>query len=138
VLDIIGARFEHSSRKSFTRIVHEAKVQITAFRKETKTSHLRPYKIIEAQAVDEGYYEIRTHFCNWTLRAVYEDVLDLNTFTGDALFHLSGYISAQNYRYWISINQRQSSEDPDHDQKFGVWCAITATRIVGPMLYIDW
>jgi hypothetical protein len=29
---------------------------------------------------------------------------------------------------------RQTFEVPLHDQKIGMWCAITATQIVGPIL----
>jgi hypothetical protein len=36
--------------------------------------------------------------------------------------------------YWSSINPRQTFEVPLHDQKIGVWCAITASRIVGPIV----
>jgi hypothetical protein len=56
-------------------------------------------------------------------------------FTDEAWFHLSGYINAQNNRYWSSINPRQTFEVPLHDQKIGVWCAITASRIVGPVFF---
>jgi hypothetical protein len=38
-----------------------------------------------------------------------------------------GSINAQNNRYWSSIIQRQTFEVPLHDQKIGVWCAITAS-----------
>jgi hypothetical protein len=37
--------------------------------------------------------------------------------------------------YWSSINQRQTFEVPLHDQKIGVWCARTASRIVGPLFF---
>jgi hypothetical protein len=71
------------------------------------------------------------------LRAVYDGVLDpkLTFFTDEAWFHLSGYINAQNNRYWSSINPRQTFEVPLHDQNIGVWCAITLSRIVGPIFF---
>jgi hypothetical protein len=74
----------------------------------------------------------RTLFCDWFLQAVHDGVLDpkLTFFTDQAWFHLSGYINAQNNRYWSSINPRQT-----FDQKIGVWCAITASRIVGPIFF---
>jgi hypothetical protein len=45
---------------------------------------------------------------------------NLTFFTDEAWFHLSGYINAQNNRYWSSINPRQTFEMPIHDQKIGV------------------
>jgi hypothetical protein len=59
----------------------------------------------------------------------------LTFFTDEAWFHLSGYISAQNSKYWRSINPKQTFEVPLHDQKIGVWCAITASRIAGPIFF---
>jgi hypothetical protein len=63
---------------------------------------------------------MREHiFVNRFLQAVYEGVLDkkLTSFTNEACFHLSGRISAENNRYWSSINLRQNSDMPLHNQK---------------------
>jgi hypothetical protein len=48
------------------------------------------------------------------LQAIYDGVLDpkLTFFTDEAWFHLSGYINAQNNRYWGSINPKQTFEMP--------------------------
>jgi hypothetical protein len=71
------------------------------------------------------------------LQAVHDSVLDqkLTFFTDEAWFHLNGYINAQNKRYWSSINPKQTFDVPLHDQKICVWCAITASRIVGPIFF---
>jgi hypothetical protein len=71
------------------------------------------------------------------LQAVHNGVLDpkLSFFTVEAWFHLSGYINAQNNRYWSSINSKQTFEVSLHDQKIGVWSAITASRIVRPIFF---
>jgi hypothetical protein len=62
------------------------------------------------QVIEEGDYERRAHFCNWFLHAVHNSVLDakLTFFTDEVWFHLSGYISAENNRYWNSINLKQT------------------------------
>jgi hypothetical protein len=69
------------------------------------------------QVIAEGDYERRTRFCNWLLREVHDGVyeLTLTVITDETWFHLSGYISAQNKRYWSSINLRQTFEVPLHD-----------------------
>jgi hypothetical protein len=71
------------------------------------------------------------------LQAVHDGVLDpkLTFFTDEAWFHLSGYINAQNNRYWSNINPSQTFEVPFHDQNIDVWCAITASRIVEPIFF---
>jgi hypothetical protein len=108
----------------------------TAWR-ATKNLHLRPYKITQVQVIEECNYGRRKHFCNWFLQAVHNSVLEpkLTFYTDEAWFHLSGYINAQNNRYWSSINLKQTFEMPLQDQKIGVWCAITASQIVGPVFF---
>jgi hypothetical protein len=61
--------------------------------------------------------------------------LKLTFFTHKAWFHLSGHISAQNSRYWDNVTLRQTFEVLLHDMKIGVWCAITATLVGGPIFY---
>jgi hypothetical protein len=136
-LDEIGARLEHSPRKSLVRLAQQAQVSKTTAWRATKNLHLRPYEIAQVQVIEEGDYGRRTNFCNWFLQTVHDGVLDpkLTFFTVEAWFHLSGYINAQNNRYWSSINPRQTFEVPLHDQKVGVWCAITASRIEGPIFF---
>jgi hypothetical protein len=103
-------------------------LKTTAWR-ATKNLHLQPYKITQVQVTEECDYGRRTHFCNWCLQAVHDGVLDpkLTFFADEAWFHLSGYIIAQNNWYWSSINPKQTFEVLLHDQKIGVWCAITAS-----------
>jgi hypothetical protein len=135
-LDETGARLEHSPRKSLARLAQQAQVSKTAWR-ATKNLHLQPYKITQVHVTEEGDYGRRTHFCNWFLQAVHDSVLDpkFTFFTVEAWFHLSGYINAQNNRYWSSINPRQTFKVALHDQKIGVWCAITASRNVGTIFF---
>jgi hypothetical protein len=137
MLDEIGARLKHSPRKFLARLSQQAQVLKTAAWRATKNLHLRPYEITQVQVTEECDYGRRTHICNWFLQAVHDGVLDpkLTFFTDEAWFHQSGYNDAQNNRYRSSINPRQTFEVPLHDQKIGVWCAITASRTVGPIFF---
>jgi len=56
-------------------------------------------------------------------------VLDQVFFTDEAWFHLSGYVSSQNYRTWRTKNAHNYTETPLHPQKIGVCCAISRRRI---------
>jgi hypothetical protein len=71
---------------------------------------------------------MREHILQLVLCAVHDSVLDpkLTFFAHETSFHLSGCISGQNSSYWTSINLRQTSEVPLHDQVTGMWWAITA------------
>jgi hypothetical protein len=124
---------EHLACSYLAQLAQDVQVLRTTAWKTTKTLHLYLCKIRQVQAIEEGNYKRWTHFCNWFLQLVHDSLLDLkHTFFSDEVwFHLSRYISAQNNRYWSSINLRQTFEVPLHDQKIGVWCAITAIWIVG-------
>jgi hypothetical protein len=88
--------------------------------------------VTHIQVTEKGNCEKTIYFCTWLLQAIHDGALDpqLTFFIHKAWFQLSGYINTQNNRYWSSINPRQTSDTP-HDQKIGVWCAITVTQIAG-------
>jgi hypothetical protein len=66
-----------------------------------------------------------------------EGHLDLLMFfmTDEAWFHLLGYVNSQNSRYWGTKNPHELHKQPLHDQKIGVWCSVSATRIIGPIFF---
>jgi hypothetical protein len=56
-------------------------------------------------------------------------------FPDEAWFHLHGIINTQNNCYWSSQNPHLTHEVTLHPVKVGVWCAISARKIVGPMFF---
>jgi hypothetical protein len=58
----------------------------------------------------------------------------LTLFSDEAWFHLLGYISTQNNRYWSSKNPHLTHEALLHPVKVGAWCTLSA-RIVGPVFF---
>jgi hypothetical protein len=50
-------------------------------------------------------------------------------------FHLSGHVNLQNTLYWTAENAQFVHEQPVHDQKIGVWCGVSGTRIIGPIFF---
>jgi hypothetical protein len=55
--------------------------------------------------------------------------------TDEAYFHLTGYVNSQNARFWSDENPHAVLHIPLHDIKIGVWCAVSARRIIGPIFY---
>ena len=49
---------------------------------------------------------------------------------------LNGYVSKQNYRYWVRENPRELRMKPLHSQKVTVWCALSKVWIVGPYFFL--
>jgi hypothetical protein len=74
----------------------------------------------------------RVHFCSWFLQPVIEGEIDpqLTFFSDEAWFRLQGYINTQNNRCWNLQNPHLT-----HEVKVGVWCAVSARRIVVPVLF---
>jgi hypothetical protein len=74
----------------------------------------------------------RAHFCVWFPQYVVEAeiALQLTFFSDEEWIHLQGYINMQNNRYWSSQNPRLTYKVLLHPVKVGVWCALSAGRIV--------
>jgi hypothetical protein len=79
----------------------------------------------------------KVHFCSWFLQSVIEDEIDpqLTFFSDEARFHLQGYINTQNNRYWSWQNPHLTREVPLCSAKVSVWCALSARRIVVPLIF---
>jgi hypothetical protein len=56
----------------------------------------------------------------------------LTLFSDETWFYLQGYINTQNNRYW---SPQSGLEIPLHPVKVGVWCAVSARRIVGSVFF---
>jgi hypothetical protein len=103
---VTGARLEHTPRKSLKRLAQETGVSKFSARTATQLLKLRPYKttiiIIIIHALQPRDPASRVNFCNWFLQSVVEGEIDpqLTFFFDETWFHLQGYISTQNNRYW--------------------------------------
>jgi hypothetical protein len=59
----------------------------------------------------------------------------LTFFSIEAWFRLQGYINTQNNRYWSSQNPYLTNEVMLRPVKVGVWCAVSARRIVEAVIF---
>ena len=98
---------------------------------------MRAYRITCVQELKLPDKDKRLQYCRWLLSMVEEGRLDpLLYFMSDkAWFHLSGYVNSQNTHYWSSENPHVIHETSLHDLKIGVWCAVSGTKIVGPIVF---
>jgi hypothetical protein len=97
----IGARLQHTPRKSLKRLAQETGVLKSSAR--TATLKLGTYKTTVAHALQPSDTASRVHFCIWFLQSVVECeiVPQLAFFSDEARFHLQGYINTQNNRTGI-------------------------------------
>jgi len=64
-----------------------------------------------------------------------EDLVNNIWMSDEAHFHVSGFVNKQNFRYWSQANPRALHEKPLHSQKVTVWCAMSASGIIGPYFF---
>ena len=66
--------------------------------------------------------------CVWFndfIRKESDDILDITFFSDEAWFHLGGIVNSQSDRHWSTENSYQFHESPLHQQKIGVWSAMS-------------
>jgi hypothetical protein len=97
----LGARLEHTPRKSLKHLAQETGVSKSSARRETQLLKLRPYKTRVIQILQPCDPASRVHFCNWFLQSVVKNVTNpqLAFFSDEAWFYLQGYINTQNNHY---------------------------------------
>lgn len=139
VISGISDALTRSPRKSLRRLAAHTGLSYGSAWRATKALKLRPYKISVVQELRPADPRLRIDFCQWYLQSIHDGLVDTNFFffTDEAWFHLNGYVNTQNNRYWSSTNPHQFREVPLHDVKVGVWCAISASRVIGPIFFED-
>jgi hypothetical protein len=79
----------------------------------------------------------RIWFCNWMLKNVHDGhiVSQLLFITDKADFQSRGYVNSQSTRIRSDRNPHAVHQIPLRDIKIGVWCAVSARRIISPIFY---
>jgi hypothetical protein len=97
----IGARLEHTPRKSLKHLTEWTGVSKSSARRTTQLLKLRSYKATVPHALQPRDPASKFHFCNQFLQFVVEGEIDpLLTFSsGEGGIHLHGFINKQNNRY---------------------------------------
>jgi hypothetical protein len=128
-----------SPRKSVRKLAQQVHVSTSTVYRILKTKlKYHPYKLSVVPQMKEIDHHSRVNYCTWFqnfLANEGEQILDVTFFTDEAWFHLSGYVNSQNNRLWSNENPHEFHQVPLHDQKVGVWCAISRMRIIGPIFF---
>jgi hypothetical protein len=119
---------------------HRVPSPSTTHRILRKKLKLLPYRVSVVLQLKERDHQSRVDYCTWFQNFPVEEgeeILDVTFFTDEARSHLSEYLNSQNARLWSSENPHEFKEMALHDQKVGVWCAISRMRIIGPIFFND-
>jgi hypothetical protein len=69
----------------------------------------------------------------YSLSSNVRSIRSRQSFLMECWFHLQGYINTQSNHYWSSQNPHLTHEVPLHSLNVGVWCFVSARRIVVPV-----
>lgn len=135
----ISDRMLQSPTKSLRKLGQQTNISVATAHKAVK-QHLclYPYKVTVVHELKPADYVKRINYCEWFLRMIQRhgvEMLDRTFYTDEAWFHLSGQINSQNTRVWSSENPHAVKETELHPEKIGVWCAVSRSRIIGPIFF---
>jgi len=128
-----------SPSKSLHKLVLEEDIGLaTAHKAVREILKIFPYKVTVMQELKPADCEkricYRERFTNF-IQTKTVDILDVTFFTDEAWFHLLGYVNIQNTQLWSSEIPHALHENPLHDQKLGLWVAISIRHIVGLLFF---
>ena len=128
---------EKSPRKSLKRLHQQVRIRKLSFESGRRILRFElkknPYKVQKMHQLRPGDAGNRLTFCRWIkcfLQRNGNSILDKTFFSDEAWFHLSGYVNKQNDRIWSNDNPHLTHEVLLHDQKLGVWVAMSRKRII--------
>jgi len=96
------------------------------------------YSCKKTTVVHKLYYinhEGRVYFVNWLLNGVHAGEINptLIPCNEEVWFHFSGHMNSENKINWSVQNHMLIHEVPLHDDNVDVWCAMSATKVIGPI-----
>jgi hypothetical protein len=137
-MDEILEFFLINPKTSLFRAAQQLRISETSLRRAVrKELKFCSYKIQILEAKQPGDKEKRLEFALETLALIHldENVLSNLWISDEAYFCLSGTVNKQNMRFWGLENPNVVHEQPLHDAKLLVWCAMSEHGIIGPYFF---
>lgn len=127
-----------SPSKSLRRLSAHSQISYGSAQKAMKKLKFRVYHVHSVHELKKPNKEKRFVYCRWFRSFIDNNgigELDRVFFSNEAWFHLSRYVNSQVSRIWSTENPHALHETTLHNQKIGVWCAISRRRIVDPIFF---
>lgn len=92
-------------------------------------------KIQVVQALKPQHFNSQVLFRQQMLNVIGQDGELVHNFwiSDEAIFHLSGYVNKQNFRYWSGNNPHTLHKNPLHSEQVTVWYAMSVQGVVDPV-----
>ena len=137
---VLGEAYALSQGKSIRCAAVELEIsRLSIQRMLRKDIKAFPYKLQTVHKLEEEDNDRRVEMCK-TLLYLYENapsILDNIWFSDEAIFHLSGRVNRHNTRIWGTENPKVIEEKERDSPKHVVWCAISASGIIGPYFFCN-
>ena len=100
---------------------------------------LFPYRIQFKHKLTAEDEKTRVDMCDWFDNKMEEneEMIDNVWFSGDADFHLNGYINSRNNVYWETSPPQEVLQRPLHSSIVTTWCAMNSKTIIVPYWFED-
>ena len=137
-LQNVTNKLDRSPHKSLRRLSQEVGMSLMSTYRAVEKQKFFPYKVSVIHEFKAQDTKKRVIFCRWFQQFIDmngENILNDTFFTDEAWFHLSVYTNTQNSRSWATESPHETFEKPLHDQKIGVWCAVSRSRIIEPIFF---
>ena len=103
-----------------------------------KQSKYHPYKVRRVQTLRPADKPKRLEYCNWLNGILTQhgtELMNKMFYSDEAWVYLTGNSNKQNSRVWAIENPHAYEESLLHEQKIGIWCAMSRQRIIGPVFF---
>lgn len=139
-LEEIRSKVEARPDTSVRKLALQTSIHRSSAHRALKRLKLRAYRAMLVQELLPLDAQKRLEFCSWFQKFLNRhsrtvSAFDYVFFSDEAWFHKTGYINANNYRFWCSENPHIYRETSLHPEKIGVWCALSRKRIIGPIFF---
>ena len=137
---VVKDMFAKSPDKSIRQAVRESGLTYHSVQSILKIElDFRPWKPHYCQALSDEDCDRRLEYgemmTEWLIRC--PELCKKIVWTDEAIFHVGGFVNRHNCHYWAAEDPRIIAEKVHSRPKLTVWCGMTSSKVVGPVILRD-